>query len=279
MPDRPRPDLDQPAIARRLDPRDEGWRARTAGPPEPSPYDQHGFRGRLDWGAGRRPRAGARGRPRRRRRRPVVLDRRLDRDRAGRPGGPVPRPATAPPARTRGRSAPRSPARTGPPSGRPCPRRACARCAPGELLVLPSPNGSACAVEAASAGPMVVAGCLRNASAVGGARCRARRLGRGDRGGRALAGRSGCGHRSRTWSVPAPPSTPSSPRRCPRRRGPPWPRSGPSGTGCPGPSPTRPPGASSSRTASSATSTWRPSSTRPTSCPVLVDGVFNGGMG
>ncbi|MDP9482370.1 MAG: 2-phosphosulfolactate phosphatase, partial [Chloroflexota bacterium] len=37
----------------------------------------------------------------------------------------------------------------------------------GELLVLPSPNGSICAVEAAAAGTMVVAGCLRNASAVG----------------------------------------------------------------------------------------------------------------
>ena len=38
---------------------------------------------------------------------------------------------------------------------------------PGDTLVLPSPNGSACAVEAAAAGAMVVAGCLRNASAVG----------------------------------------------------------------------------------------------------------------
>lgn len=37
----------------------------------------------------------------------------------------------------------------------------------GELLVLPSPNGSTCAVEAAATGAMVVAGCLRNASAVG----------------------------------------------------------------------------------------------------------------
>lgn len=38
---------------------------------------------------------------------------------------------------------------------------------PGETVVLPSPNGSSCAVEAAGAGAMVVAGCLRNASAVG----------------------------------------------------------------------------------------------------------------
>ncbi len=38
---------------------------------------------------------------------------------------------------------------------------------PGETLVLPSPNGSSCAVDAAEAGAMVVAGCLRNASAVG----------------------------------------------------------------------------------------------------------------
>jgi 2-phosphosulfolactate phosphatase len=37
----------------------------------------------------------------------------------------------------------------------------------GDLLVLPSPNGSTCAVEAAATGTMVVAGCLRNASAVG----------------------------------------------------------------------------------------------------------------
>ena len=37
----------------------------------------------------------------------------------------------------------------------------------GDVLVLPSPNGSTCAVEAAAAGAMVVAGCLRNASAVG----------------------------------------------------------------------------------------------------------------
>jgi 2-phosphosulfolactate phosphatase len=38
---------------------------------------------------------------------------------------------------------------------------------PGDLLVLPSPNGAACAVAAAEAGAMVVAGSLRNASAVG----------------------------------------------------------------------------------------------------------------
>jgi 2-phosphosulfolactate phosphatase len=38
---------------------------------------------------------------------------------------------------------------------------------PGDTLVLPSPNGAACAVAAAEAGTMVVAGCLRNASAVG----------------------------------------------------------------------------------------------------------------
>jgi 2-phosphosulfolactate phosphatase len=38
---------------------------------------------------------------------------------------------------------------------------------PGETVVLPSPNGATCAVEAAVAGAMVVAGCLRNASAVG----------------------------------------------------------------------------------------------------------------
>jgi 2-phosphosulfolactate phosphatase len=37
----------------------------------------------------------------------------------------------------------------------------------GETLVLPSPNGSSCAVEAAHTGAMVVIGCLRNASAVG----------------------------------------------------------------------------------------------------------------
>jgi len=39
--------------------------------------------------------------------------------------------------------------------------------APGSALVLPSPNGSACAVLAAEAGARVAAGCLRNAAAVG----------------------------------------------------------------------------------------------------------------
>jgi 2-phosphosulfolactate phosphatase len=38
--------------------------------------------------------------------------------------------------------------------------------APGTSLVLPSPNGSTCAVLAAEAGAQVVAGCLRNAAAV-----------------------------------------------------------------------------------------------------------------
>lgn len=37
----------------------------------------------------------------------------------------------------------------------------------GETLVLPSPNGATCAVLAADAGAIVVAGCLRNAAAVG----------------------------------------------------------------------------------------------------------------
>jgi 2-phosphosulfolactate phosphatase len=39
--------------------------------------------------------------------------------------------------------------------------------APGTSLVLPSPNGATCAVLAAEAGAQVVAGCLRNAAAVG----------------------------------------------------------------------------------------------------------------
>jgi 2-phosphosulfolactate phosphatase len=38
---------------------------------------------------------------------------------------------------------------------------------PGTSLVLPSPNGSTCAVLASEAGAQVVAGCLRNAAAVG----------------------------------------------------------------------------------------------------------------
>lgn len=39
--------------------------------------------------------------------------------------------------------------------------------APGTSLVLPSPNGSTCAILASEAGAQVVAGCLRNAAAVG----------------------------------------------------------------------------------------------------------------
>lgn len=39
--------------------------------------------------------------------------------------------------------------------------------APGASLVLPSPNGSTCAILASEAGAQVVAGCLRNAAAVG----------------------------------------------------------------------------------------------------------------
>jgi 2-phosphosulfolactate phosphatase len=38
---------------------------------------------------------------------------------------------------------------------------------PGERLVLPSPNGATCSALAAETGAVVVAGCLRNASAVG----------------------------------------------------------------------------------------------------------------
>jgi 2-phosphosulfolactate phosphatase len=38
--------------------------------------------------------------------------------------------------------------------------------APGSSVVLPSPNGAACALLAAAAGVRVVAGCLRNAAAV-----------------------------------------------------------------------------------------------------------------
>jgi len=38
---------------------------------------------------------------------------------------------------------------------------------PGSSVVIPSPNGSTCAVLAAEAGAQVVAGCLRNAAAVG----------------------------------------------------------------------------------------------------------------
>jgi len=39
--------------------------------------------------------------------------------------------------------------------------------APGTSLVLPSPNGSTCAILASEAGAQVAAGCLRNAAAVG----------------------------------------------------------------------------------------------------------------
>lgn len=165
MSDRPRPDLDQPSIGRRLDPRDEGWRARTAGPPEPTPFDQHGFRGRLDWGL-----AGVRALA------PVVdlivvvdvLSFSTAVSIAIEQGARV-----APYAARDGSAGAHakaigatlaSPNRTAfGPTLSPTSLRALRA---GELLLLPSPNGSACVVEAASAGPMVVAGCIRNASAV-----------------------------------------------------------------------------------------------------------------
>src|SRR5438477_4167664 len=41
------------------------------------------------------------------------------------------------------------------------------RLEPGEAVVLPSPNGSTCAALAVESGATVVAGCIRNARAVG----------------------------------------------------------------------------------------------------------------
>ncbi len=164
MPDRPRDPLDAPAIGRR--PAAAQQRAAAPTRPEAGPFDQHGFRGRFDWGvAGVRQLApsvdlvvivdvlsfstavsiaieqGAR----------VVPYR--DRD-----------DGAAAHARTVGAILASPNRRATGPTLSPASLAALRR---DQTLVLPSPNGGACAVEAAAFGAMVVAGCLRNATAVG----------------------------------------------------------------------------------------------------------------
>jgi len=164
MTDRPSdPRLDAPAIARR------GPSAAPAGPaperPIEGPFDQHGFRCRLEWGL-----AGVQ-------RLAPVVDLVVIVDvltfttavtvAVERGARVIPYPyldgTAAAYARSIGAEV-ASPNRGAPgPTLSPASLRALG---PGDTLVLPSPNGSACAVAAGEAGPMVVAGCLRNAAAV-----------------------------------------------------------------------------------------------------------------
>jgi len=155
--------LDAPAVGRR--PASEGTLASPARP-TPGPYDQHGFGSRLEWGL-----TGVR-----------LLAKAVDlivvvdvlsfstavtvAVEAG--ARVVPYPAGDTTARAYARSIGAilaSPNRgaTGPTLS-PASLRGLRM---GDTLVLPSPNGAACAAVAADAGAMVVAGCLRNASAVG----------------------------------------------------------------------------------------------------------------
>lgn len=168
MPDRPTDRLDAPAIARR--PGAIVPRPTSSPRSRPSPFEQAGFRARLEWGlAGVRILA------------PVVdlvvvvdvLSFSTAVSIAVEQGARVvPYPADGSTAGGTAAAHARSiGARLASPNrGAPGPTLSPASLTglrTGEVLVLPSPNGATCSVEAAAAGPMVVAGCLRNASAVG----------------------------------------------------------------------------------------------------------------
>jgi 2-phosphosulfolactate phosphatase len=165
MPDRSRDPFEAPAIARR-----PGGTGSTPDPrsrPAPSPFDQHDFTGRLEWGlAGVRLLA-------------PVVDLVVVVDvlsfstavtvAVERGARVVPYPFRDGTSRAYAKSIGAtlaSPNRSAP--GPTLSPASLLGLRPGELLVLPSPNGAACAVAAAEAGAMVVAGSLRNASAVGG---------------------------------------------------------------------------------------------------------------
>jgi 2-phosphosulfolactate phosphatase len=168
MRDRRTDRLDAPAITRR-----PGWsppRPASSQRARPSPFEQAGFQVRVDWGlAGVRILA------------PVVdlvvvvdvLSFSSAVSMAVEQGARiVPQPMDGPTADGTAAAHARASGATlaSPRRGAPGPTLSLASLAglrPGELLVLPSPNGSTCAVEAVAAGTMVVAGCLRNASAVG----------------------------------------------------------------------------------------------------------------
>ena len=168
MPDRTTNRLDTPAIVRRPGNLAQPRPAARAGA-KPSPFEQAGFRARLEWGlAGVRILA------------PVVdlvvvvdvLSFSTAVSIAIEQGARVvPYPedgsgeiSAAAHARAIGATL-ASPNRSAP--GPTLSPTSLTRLRAGDVLVLPSPNGSSCSVEAAAAGVMVVAGCLRNASAVG----------------------------------------------------------------------------------------------------------------
>ncbi len=165
MPDRPADHLDAPAIGRR--PPSAAQRASTgrAGARPDGPFDQHGFTGRFEWGlAGVRSLAG--------RVDLVVVVDVLAFSTAvtiaieqGARIAPAAARDEAAIARAKALGATLAAAnRHGP--GPTLSPASLERLRPGQVVVLPSPNGGACAIEAAGAGPMVVAGCLRNASAI-----------------------------------------------------------------------------------------------------------------
>ncbi len=157
--------LDSPSIGRRPSPSVESRPARTETGSAPDPFDQAGFRARFDWGeAGVRALAARVGLV-------VVVDVLTFSTStciAVEQGARVVPSRSAGEATAQARSIGAIPA---------APERSLAHptltptsilgSRSGETLVLASPNGGACAIDAAEAGAMVVVGCLRNASAVG----------------------------------------------------------------------------------------------------------------
>jgi 2-phosphosulfolactate phosphatase len=165
MPDRPRDHLDSPAITRRPISRTPGAQTARAARYPDSPFDQHGFKGRLEWGlAGVHALAG--------RVDLIVVVDVLSFSTAvsvaieqGARIAPAAARDEAASAQAKALGASLAAAnRHGP--GPTLSPASLERLRPGDILVLPSPDGAACALEAAAAGPMVVAGCLRNASAI-----------------------------------------------------------------------------------------------------------------